>query len=385
MISLKTAVSFFRSHRRKIAIFALLGTALYSAYRLRKAYNNLRLQLDATSSERLSTLHKKFETCQRTIVLTTYSFLPLLKSRLWELTQVENTVRQLKASEAQTEHRKQDLWEKLKIETFTRVICGAYALSLLFVVVTLKVSLLGRYLTEELRVPFTEVPSSELAEDELGKLFQELRNLQSNLSIHKGTQQAYLDITCTCLDSFLDILVGRVKTSVEKVLVHTRVTQTVDTDFWNSAVVAIREDIETVVPDVENSYSFAAFPPLMAEQELRTVETGTLETKGVNRDSLIALLNETADIIEEADFREVLTEVVEIVFEILRKQVSSFTEASTKITSAQLLPKIQSVVSQVFLDSTSNSYIHAISELDCVENFAAVIFLSGEKYEPSEG
>ncbi|GJD07882.1 Peroxisomal biogenesis factor 3 [Galdieria sulphuraria] len=367
MISLKTAVSFFRSHRRKIAIFALLGTALYSAYRLRKAYNNLRLQLDATSSERLSTLHKKFETCQRTIVLTTYSFLPLLKSRLWELTQVENTVRQL------------------KIETFTRVICGAYALSLLFVVVTLKVSLLGRYLTEELRVPFTEVPSSELAEDELGKLFQELRNLQSNLSIHKGTQQAYLDITCTCLDSFLDILVGRVKTSVEKVLVHTRVTQTVDTDFWNSAVVAIREDIETVVPDVENSYSFAAFPPLMAEQELRTVETGTLETKGVNRDSLIALLNETADIIEEADFREVLTEVVEIVFEILRKQVSSFTEASTKITSAQLLPKIQSVVSQVFLDSTSNSYIHAISELDCVENFAAVIFLSGEKYEPSEG
>jgi hypothetical protein len=98
----------------------------------------------------------------------------------------------------------------------------------------------------------------------------------------------------------------------------------------------------------------------------------------------MALLNETADIVEGADFREVLVEVVEIVFDIIRNQISPFVESSTKITLAQLLPKFQNVVSQVVSNSTSNAYIHAINELDCVENFAAVIFLSGERQEPSE-
>ncbi|GJQ10687.1 hypothetical protein GpartN1_g2478.t1 [Galdieria partita] len=380
MFSLKAVVSFWRSHRRKIAIFALLGTALYSAYRLRKAYNNLKLQLDTGAG--VSPLHKKFETCQKTIALTVFSFLPLLKSRLWELTQVENTVRQLKASAAQVEQTKQELWEKLKVETFTRFFCGAYVLPLLFIVVTLKVSLLGRYLTEELKVPFNERPCTQFTDDEMGKLFQELRNLQSSSAIDKGTQQAYLDTTCTCLDSFMDIFVGRVKKSVEEVFEHMSVTEAIDANFWNSAIVAIRESIEMVPTNEENSYIFTEIPRLMAEQELHMIESSNLEAKGLNKGSLIALMNETVDIAEGADLHEVLMEVVEIVFEILKKQVSSYIETSTKITLAQLLPKIQSVVSQIFLDSTSNSYVHAISELDCVENFAAIIFLSGEKHEP---
>lgn len=358
----------------------MLGTALYSAYRLRKAYNDLKPQFD--TSDRSSPIHKKFETCQRTITLTTYSFLPLLKSRLWEWTKVEDTVRQLKSTDASMEQKKQELWEKLKIETFTRLICSAYSLPLLFTVVSLKVALLGRYLTEELKVPFGDISSTPSTGDELDKLFRELRNLQSNSSIDKRTQQAYLDVTC--LDTFLNFQVERVRKSVEQALAHTNIAQTVDMEFWDSLIVAIREKVETKAAMEENSHSFSEVPILMAEQELHMVKNGDLEFNGINKDSLVALLNETMDIIEGADFHEVLLEVVEILFENVRRHISSSVEKGPSINLAQLLPKVQSIVSQLFVDSTSNTYIHAMSELDCVENFAALIFLSGEKHEPSE-
>jgi hypothetical protein len=131
---------------------------------------------------------------------------------------------------------------------------------------------LGRYLTEELRMPFGETSSCRLTDNDLSKIFQDLRSLHTNSTMNKRTQQTYLDTTCKCLDSFMDILVRQVRNSVEQELQNMTITQIVDMEFWDKAVVSIREKMERSRTGLDDYYSFFSVPVLLAEQELRFIE-----------------------------------------------------------------------------------------------------------------
>eukprot|EP00871_Galdieria_phlegrea_P005536 jgi/Galph1/5984/GphlegSOOS_G4544.1 len=374
--------SFIQRHRRKLVLAGFLGAAFYGIYRLNKAYKSLQTQLESNSSRKDTySIQKKFRTCQKTTVFTVCSFLPRLKSRLWELIELETIVGQLRKNTGVSEEKKRELWEQLKIQSFVRFLCSVYSMPLLYLFITLKVSLLGRYLTEELKVSLKVHDHSEhIGSDELDSLFQELQNFRTAQSIDRRTQQAYLQVTAEFLQRFLELLEGLVKDAVERELLNVSVEEFVDSSFIGAVLAHIREHVE--------GEAIFELPGLIAESEIQAVENRGFQTRLSVEDSLLSLLNETADIMDSGDFSDVLREVIDIVFENVNIQMfsvfSTLHQEKNKIPLAQFLPKLAAFTSPMFLDSPSNNYVSLMSELDCVENFAVSVFLSGEKQTPTE-
>lgn len=113
---------------------------------------------------------QRLERCREETVSALQNFLPTLKGALEEPTDVSSETQALKQLRAQKRNgevversTEKDLWDVLKVQAFTRMISTAYAHTILFLVLTVQVNLLGgRLLDEQMR---TQASTQSLGDD----------------------------------------------------------------------------------------------------------------------------------------------------------------------------------------------------------------------------
>ena len=133
---------FFRRHRRK---FVITGAVVGGAYLLgRYARWSCAEWQRQQELEYLAQARKQhhFESNQRTCTITLFSLLPSLRHTLLEKLNTEAITAQLR----QKSDSKLQLWEELKILSFTRTVTAIYSSCLLFVFLRVQLNILGGYM-----------------------------------------------------------------------------------------------------------------------------------------------------------------------------------------------------------------------------------------------
>lgn len=133
---------FIRRHRRK---FIFTGVAIGGAYLLGRymqwSYREWQHQQELEYIAHARKQHH-FESNQKTCTITLFSLLPSVKQALLEQLNTEAITQQLR----QKSENKLQLWEELKILSFTRTFCSVYSSCLLFVFLRVQLNILGGYM-----------------------------------------------------------------------------------------------------------------------------------------------------------------------------------------------------------------------------------------------
>lgn len=133
---------FFRRHRRKFVITGVVigGAYLVGRY-VRWSYNQWQREQELEYLAQARKQHH-FESNQKTCTITLFSLLPSLKQTLLDELNTEAITAQLR----EKSDNKLQLWEELKILSFTRTICSVYSSCLLFVFLRVQLNILGGYM-----------------------------------------------------------------------------------------------------------------------------------------------------------------------------------------------------------------------------------------------
>lgn len=136
--------SFFYRHRRKFFITGVAVSGIYVAAK----YAQWRLEAwrDSQEKEFIEQARKQhhFESNQKTCSITLYSLIPSLKDSLLEKINSEELTAKLRDKNANV--NKVEVWEKLKVLSFSRTITGVYSSCLLFVFLRVQLNIIGGYM-----------------------------------------------------------------------------------------------------------------------------------------------------------------------------------------------------------------------------------------------
>jgi hypothetical protein len=178
---------FVSRHRRTIAVTAAAAAAAGLLYRAR----GVMLELEA---ERRQAKFRQSEEQRRGVYLdrargecraAIQNFLPTLRKRLFLVVDVNAPVRELKALRSSAQHhsrahdseadegsgsvsaaedpREAELWDSVKVLSFTRLLVGVYAFNTLNLMLRLQLHVLGRYSFEESKEVVSELGTGRAA------------------------------------------------------------------------------------------------------------------------------------------------------------------------------------------------------------------------------
>lgn len=142
---------FFERHRRKIYTTGAVLCGAYAVGKLAKWTLSRRYEEEHVELVCQSKKQFHFEGNQKTCNSTLYSLLPSLQDIVFKLANSEAITEKLKHKPAD----KLLLWEQLKICSFTRIVTGVYATSLLAVFLRVQLNLLGGYMYLDIEVEDT--------------------------------------------------------------------------------------------------------------------------------------------------------------------------------------------------------------------------------------
>ena len=184
---------FFRRHRRK---FLVTGVVIGGVYLLGR-YARWRLaewqrQREMEYVEQARKQHH-FESNLRTCTVTLFSLVPSLRDALMEKLNCETITSKLREKPA----NKLELWEQLKILSFTRTLSSIYSSCMLFVFLRVQLNIVGGYLYLDSLIP--------TAENSNGR----------QVHIGEGLQKRYLALVRYLLGDGLDFLLEKIRRSVE--------------------------------------------------------------------------------------------------------------------------------------------------------------------------
>ncbi|XP_021803245.1 peroxisome biogenesis protein 3-2 [Prunus avium] len=153
MLSLR---GFWRRHRRKLYVTAgVLGSGyllykLYNAHRQRLADLDTELEHERDRNEEIikAQMQAHFENIQRIADTTTLPHaMHYLNSRIAEELDLSHlTDRLMQAKGQSTSAEKLELWDRLKILSFTRMVLSLWAMTILSLYIRVQVNILGRHL-----------------------------------------------------------------------------------------------------------------------------------------------------------------------------------------------------------------------------------------------
>ena len=187
--------AFLRRHRRKFFITGAVigGVYLVGRYaRWRLAEWQREQEMEYVEQARKQ---HHFESNLRTCTVTFFSLVPSLREALMEKLNCESITARLREKPA----NKLELWEELKILSFTRTLTSIYSSCMLFVFLRVQLNIVGGYLYLDSLMLTRENSSGTQAH------------------IAEGLQKRYLALVRYLLGDGLDFLVGEIRRSVEGV------------------------------------------------------------------------------------------------------------------------------------------------------------------------
>lgn len=272
---LSSTWNFIKRHKRK---FIFTGVFVGGVYLLGK-YAQRKIQdiQEREAAEYIAQARRQFhfESNQRTCNMTVLSMLPTLREAIIHHLNSETLTTLLKTKPA----NKLEIWEDLKIISFTRSVVAIYSTCMLVVLLRVQLNIIGGYLYLDNSV--TKNGATPLAPPDV--------------------QQQYLSSIQHLLGEGLIELITVVKKAVQEVLGPMSLRQSLSLQELEEQLTRIRHLVEDSTSSKHKSLSWYMMPD--EENTLASQACGLTE----NDITTIKLLNETRDMLESPDFSTVLS------------------------------------------------------------------------------
>uniref|UniRef100_A0A098M1K3 Peroxisomal biogenesis factor 3 n=1 Tax=Hypsiglena sp. JMG-2014 TaxID=1550645 RepID=A0A098M1K3_9SAUR len=354
---------FLKRHKKKCFF---LGAFLGGVYVLGK-YGQKKMKeiQEREAAEYIAQARRQyhFESNQRTCNMTVLSMLPTLRDTLMYQLNSENLTSLLKNKPA----NKLEIWEELKIISFTRSIVAVYSTCMLVVLLRVQLNIIGGYIYLD-NAAVCKNGTTLLAPPEV--------------------QQQYLSSIQHLLGDGLTELISVVKKAVQNVFESVSLKHALSLLELEQKLREIRKLIEQpedpaseetasqsklchyMMPDEENPLAFQA-------NELTEKDVATIK-----------LLNETRDMLESPDFNRVLSSCLNRGFSRLLDNMAEFfrpTEldichtgsvnsfSSASLPLAKIIPIINGQIHSVCSETPSH-FVQDLLMMEQVKDFAANVY-----------
>ncbi|SCV72447.1 BQ2448_3984 [Microbotryum intermedium] len=298
-----------------------------------------------------------------------------------------------------------ELWNDIKLLSFTRTITSIYVLTLMTLQTHVQLSLLGRsaYVASVVST-LSELSSLGKAEDDIVVDFNTDRDLEmalydekaqasDHVGVSKDTERKYLTFNWWLLHEGWRLIGNRVQRAVEEVVGPMGLKSPIVYGELSTLLGQIRNRIENDEDGTTFDFSAVLFPKSL-EDEIKTLTAGGIPTISATiSPELRRLLSETHDCLDSSDGQLVRQRLLDAMFTHLvlgleapfQSPVASIgqgsrfedvTERSTIL--AKLLP-VLAQHSHTVLSGMSNEYVEAMEDVRELREFSAIIYSSFDR------
>ncbi|KAI8898577.1 Peroxin-3 [Globomyces pollinis-pini] len=377
----ESSPGFFSRHANKFKYLAgfVGGGYLLSKYAIYK-FNQFTIKQDVDLQAR-SNLKRRFEQNLQDCFFVVTSLLPSLSDNLFQELNVELLTTDLKLVGAKDQKRL--MWNKLKLQTFTRTLSSIYLLNLLTLFTTIQLSLLGRlvYLDSVIALNSHDSETDEMVR-----------------CVDENTERQYLTLSWYILNvgwkKFIEQFQVIVKLKLDGIPLNSPIN--------HDALLDIIKDIRTEFENSKPSWDTFLMPAEGHEEEIMS-DGGKVKVDMKTNPRLLELVQETRDFLESPDFNNVLSSCLDESFTLLyelfkptfydsvvslnpHKVSFSAGEGSTDsledITSksvalAGLLPLVSRSVHQI-LNGMPNVFVDVLSSNPKLKTYSVVVYSGWE-------
>uniref|UniRef100_A0A7N0UGL8 Peroxin-3 n=1 Tax=Kalanchoe fedtschenkoi TaxID=63787 RepID=A0A7N0UGL8_KALFE len=359
-------MEFWRRHRRKI--FVSCGV-LGGGYFLYKLYGAHKQRLAEIESE-LANEHEKDEIIKRQLLehftniqrIADSTTLPhtiqLLHTRLMnivDLTGLRDRLLQVKGqSGGKTTLEKLELWERLKIQSFTGILLSLWALTTLSLYVRVQVNILGRHL-----------------------YIDTARGLGSFLPVDEGNaveshdQKQFLESIDFLSLSGLSALVTKVQAAVTEIMKGKQLRDHFTPQVLREIFLQISETFMS--SGTPHEWIDFLMPVEVGFSDLATTRTSSQMIQDETKFN--QLMMETRAVLSSAEFRDILEVSLKTVISSLVEDTNQqVPQLSSGIPLAKLLPRVAQMGPTLLMETSRDRYINIIYKIPDVEFFFTQLY-----------
>ncbi|SGY69340.1 BQ5605_C004g03000 [Microbotryum silenes-dioicae] len=298
-----------------------------------------------------------------------------------------------------------ELWNDIKLLSFTRTITSIYVLTLMTLQTHVQLSLLGRSAYVASVVSTLSAPSTlDKAEDDIVvdfntdwdlemALYGEKAQTSDQVGVSKDTERKYLTFSWWLLHKGWRLIGDRVQRAVNKVVGPMGLKSPIVYGELSTLLGQIQNQIETDEDGTMFDFSAVLFPSSL-EDEVKTLTAGGIPTISATiNPELRRLLSETQDCLDSSDGQLVRQRLLDAMFTRLvlgleapfqspvasMGQGSRFEDVTERSTIlAKLLPVLAQHSHNV-LSGMSNEYVEAMEDVRELREFSAIIYASFDR------
>ncbi|OUM68116.1 hypothetical protein PIROE2DRAFT_39473 [Piromyces sp. E2] len=414
---LETVKKFVQNNRKKIFITSGIFGGVYLIGRFAKGKLVELQQTMALDQITRENIKKRYQRNQFDCLTTTANFLPILLEEISSTYNVEiitarlqhtkNTSAQINPEDPEQDlekiqklekKTKRELWEELKIMSFTRLIASVYIINLISLFTYLQINLIGRYVYIDSVITLNHNKTEN--NTSTSKREKALSD-DSTQCLSTEIQAKYLAFSYYLIHVGWKELAEKVREETEKeigpLLLNGKITFENLIEIFNKIRMNVEETSKLPTKskkykDLNKDLNMTHYIINNEKYDNEILATVTNDPKVVIDDKLKNLLNETRDILESEDFSAVLSSCLndsfESLFMILKPTFidtqnmdadsADTTNAPTKeILLAQMLPFITKSLYSVFY-GVPNPFLEIIKDNMMQQRFSAIIYSSFE-------
>ncbi|KAM8946284.1 peroxisomal biogenesis factor 3 isoform 2-T2 [Pelodytes ibericus] len=353
--------NFLKRHKRKFMFFGAFAGGVYILGKY--AQKKIREIQEREAAEYIAQARRQyhFESNQRTCNMTVLSMLPALKETVMQQLNSESLTSLLKSRPA----NKIEIWEDLKIISFSRSIVAVYSTCMLIVLLRVQLNIIGGYIY--------------LDNSSVGKN-------GTTLQASPEVQQQYLSSIQHLLGDGLTELITTVKQAVQRELGSLSLKHSLSLLELEEKIKEIRRQIEGSMesPGLVGSECKSRLCRYMMSDEENPLNTQAcgLTEKDV---TTIRLLNETWDMLESQDFSTVLNSCLSRGFGRLLDSIAEFFQPnerevnqnspvnSINLPLAKIIPIINGQIHTI-CSEMPNHFVQDLLLMEQVKDFAANVY-----------
>ncbi|KAF0978668.1 hypothetical protein FDP41_002488 [Naegleria fowleri] len=347
--------NFYQKHKRKLlwagvigGLVSVGGGIVYYWYRKKK-------DEEKEKAKREQQMRYLFSENNNTAKVALLSVIPQLLEEIEKTYPTQSLVEELKTQKNLSTERKKKLWEKIKLESFTRVISSIYALCMMDTILSIQISMIGRHLYMEHTYKNKKI--EEGVEDE------RLKNHLS-LSSDRRTQHRFLGYAAHFQNVGFPTLMSLVESVVKAHISDLSLKHLFAINDFKELVENIRKNVEQKLDFPPSSTTNNAspkiaellLPDLSQIPEAEQSDTNAGDNKNNNyssalnkstkeeNDKVLKLLYELSDLIESPEYFNVFRETCNSAFAVLygrmEEQITKTAKRSEDVDAPLRLPMV---------------------------------------------
>ncbi|ESQ48095.1 hypothetical protein EUTSA_v10020989mg [Eutrema salsugineum] len=354
---------FWRKHRRKILVTtSCLGSGyllykLYNAHTRKLADLERELANERENDEIIKTQMKShFENIQMIADTTTLPHaLRHLSSRIVEEIDVSSIMERLsKGKGTLTPPEKLQLWNELKILSFTRMVLSLWSVTMLSLYIRVQVNILGRHLYIDTA---RGLGSSHLLEE-------------LDL-IDRDDEQKFLTSADYLATNGMPSLISNMKSAVKEVLKGKQLKDVLTTRVLQDNVIRILDVfMSTGSPHLWVDYLMVAQDTTMLPRDT-TTDVSSSDTTVTKFHQLIT---ETREVLTSTEFTNVAEISLKSCAVALTEEMEKQTGLATGMQLAKLLPQIEKTMPEISAEPDKNRFLQLIRDLPEVQLFFTLLY-----------